>query len=151
MIRKKEFHSECTVAQVYQILDAWNHKGLSCCKRNGNAFWLSIGTMKPFQRSSLAFQIEGSVDPAENGTTVRYSIQPAWQSILLLSIPLLALLSGLIRLLAGNGSPAFVLIALAVNGLLWLWTYTEMQEYAQKFTDRIYKPNIITQQRRNDP
>lgn len=141
-MRMKELHTERTAEDVYRILDAWNQRGVTCCERKGNLFRLSIGTRKPFQRSAFSFRIQGTVEPAEDGTWIRYSIQPAPQTVLLLAIPLLVLLSGLLHMFGGNGSPVFVLIALVVNVLIWLCMWGEMREFEQIFTGRIGDKNL---------
>lgn len=85
------------------------------------------------------FRIAGAFSQTAGGTLVTYRILPDLATCSILLLLAIALISSMAGVLGGKDDGSFVLMTLAVNGIIWAYVLWGMSALAQRFEESLKK------------
>lgn len=111
--RKLELHEPVsdTIKKLSNQIRIFLPRGFVCANR----FKLYKSVTNSNNRSVFLFTINGTFHSTEQGTLIVYSIRPSFPVLFASAFLLLALTSGVVQLLCGAKSTAFVVVGMVLN------------------------------------
>ncbi len=133
MFRKKNLELNLTVNQVRSRLEGQLNKRRPIGKVEEDKFSLfkCLGSLD--QGGFFYFNIAGTYEKTENGSSVTYRVLPDLATCGILLVITIALLTVLAGMLAGKVSGDMALTVVAVNVIMWGYSLWGMKDLGERF------------------